>query len=239
MTTAPRTGVTRELIRAVWKIIPSAHIHRWRKPHTSLGRFLARRMGVWTRSARGSTTGILSRETWDAQYAAGHWSFLRGPGEVPHNSVIVGLLRQLRPNAAVLDVGCGEGVLFSAIRPYGYERFLGIDISAIAIAAIAGAADGRTTFIATDAETYEPSESYDAIIFNESLYYFRDPLATLRRYARHLAPGGIVIVSIYHESRRMRKLVRDAQREMLVVADVTVSTRGAVWSVLALAPCRT
>src|SRR5262249_6544754 len=157
----------------------------WRKLWTCLG-------PVLTGSQRKAISPI-SRETWDAQYRSGYWARLHDVSEVPHNSMIVGLLSRLKPNATILDVGCGEGVLFLAIRPYGYKAYVGIDLSAVAIMAIASAADDRTTFIVTDAEAFTPVELFDVIIFNESLYYLRDPLTTLRRYISCLAPDGLVI----------------------------------------------
>ena len=36
---------------------------------------------------------------------------------------------------------------------------------------------------------------YDLIVFNETLYYFDDPVACVRRYLQHLKPGGLLVVS--------------------------------------------
>jgi trans-aconitate methyltransferase len=57
--------------------------------------------------------------------------------------------------------------------------------------------DDRTSFVHADADVYEPAEPLDAIVFNEMLYYLPSPVSTVRRLAKQLAPGGVLIVSMY------------------------------------------
>ncbi len=144
----------------------------------------------------------VSPTVWNEQYAAGRWDFLAGLDQLARYSVIAGYIHYLKPNAAVLDVGCGEGLLLRSYRPYGYRYYLGVDIAEQAIARLAARADEKTHFICADAELFSPEQKFDVIVFNESLYYFSEPLTTFARYLDYLQENGIVIISTFLGSKR-------------------------------------
>jgi SAM-dependent methyltransferase len=178
----------------------------------------------------------LDRRTWDGLYRDGRMKFLSDLSELGYYSVLVGNLARLKPRGAILDVGCGEGLQFERFRPYGYSRCVGLDLSAAAIAGLARFEDESTHFLAADAETYAPEESFDAIVSNESLYYFHRPMAAVHRYARCLRPGGILVVSIFAASPRERSIM-DLLRERLAVIDETqVTQREKTWLCGVFAP---
>ena len=54
---------------------------------------------------------IRSREHLDGQYKNGTWDYLWSIGELARFSVVAGYCRFLRPGGAILEIGCGEGVL--------------------------------------------------------------------------------------------------------------------------------
>jgi 2-polyprenyl-3-methyl-5-hydroxy-6-metoxy-1,4-benzoquinol methylase len=117
----------------------------------------------------------------------------------------MGYCQHLAP-ATILDAGCGEGLLAAKLRLLDYERYLGLDISAAAIArANDNLGDSRTGFEVTDLHSFESPDRFDTIIFNQSLYYLTDPAAVLARYAAMLEPGGHVIISMA-DSPRTRAL---------------------------------
>ncbi len=89
--------------------------------------------------------------------------------------MIVGLLAERGPSATILDVGCGDGVLYQRFRPIGCERDVGIDMSDVAVSMAAEGARPEAEFVAGDAAVYQPESTFDAIVFNEVLYYFPDP----------------------------------------------------------------
>jgi 2-polyprenyl-3-methyl-5-hydroxy-6-metoxy-1,4-benzoquinol methylase len=145
----------------------------------------------------------IDRDAWDAQYAAGRWDFLAGGEQRARFHALADLLRRHAPGAAVLDVGCGEGVLREVLDPGA--GYLGIDLSREAIAraeARAGTAAGAgAEFAVADAETWETDRRFGAVVLNECLYYFRRPLAAARRYFDRVEPGGAMVVSMFRGPR--------------------------------------
>lgn len=186
------------------------------------------------REAKGDTPK--EQAAWDAQYAQGEWDHLAGLSELAHYAVIVGYGTFLKPGGSVLDVGCGEGVLHTRWLPHGYSRYVGLDISEVAVQKLADRTDDRTEFLAADADTHTPDGRFDVIVFNESLYYLNDPMASLARYATALNPDGVIIVSMFQGSRRSRAIVGAVRREHHVV-DSTRTTQGATsWDCVVIRP---
>ncbi len=117
-----------------------------------------------------------SKEVWEKQYSKGQWDYLYQLEELAHYSIILGYIRNLKTGGSILDIGCGKGILQERLALYGYSKYVGIDISDNAIRQASCKANDKTTFIASDATRYSPTEAFDAIVFNEVLYYFDDPL---------------------------------------------------------------
>jgi SAM-dependent methyltransferase len=177
-------------------------------------------------------------EVWDAQYRHGQWHYLRGAAELARYSVLVGYVQHFAPGGAVLDVGCGEGLLQARLRPYGYAKYVGLDLSEVAIKQAAQAEDAHTLFVVHDAAAYQPTEAFDAIIFNESLYYLHEPLAVVRRYARALRAGGVLLTSLYRQSARAEAIGQalSAQYRVLDAVTITHGQTARSWLCQALAP---
>lgn len=178
----------------------------------------------------------LAPADWDEQYAGQHWDFLTGVGELAHYAVIAAYGSYLRPHAAVLDLGCGEGVLYDRYLPLGCRRYVGVDISQTAVARLAERASPENEFVAQDAETYEPDGAFDVIIFNESITYFTEPEASFERYARWLAPDGIMIVSCHVQSPRAQAIQRNLKTRHEVMDETVVQQGSASWRVTVLRP---
>jgi SAM-dependent methyltransferase len=169
------------------------------------------------------------RESWDAQYAAGTWQFLSNFEEISRYAVVVGYINYLTPSGSLLDVGCGEGVLLERLRPYGYREYVGLDLSSVAVAKLLPMQDAKTVFLQADAETFQPGESFDAIIFNECLYYFSDPLAALDRYAEFLLPGGIFVTSLFVPSARAMSILRLAKARFKLLGETEIRQGAKSW----------
>jgi SAM-dependent methyltransferase len=168
---------------------------------------------------------VPSPARWEREYASGRWSYLGAIDELAHYSVIVGYYAFLKPGGSVLDVGCGEGILQTRLSPHGYCRYLGIDFAAGAIQRVAQRADPATEFRVADAASFTTNEKFDAIIFNESLYYFQDPVRVVERYMGFLASDGIIIVSM--EVARNRVAIWNAIGTVLKAIDETTAFNSA------------
>lgn len=173
----------------------------------------------------------IAAEVWNRQYRSGTWHYMENLEECSRYSPIVGYMAYLKPGGSVLDVGCGEGILYKRYQPYEYTFYQGIDISETAIATLASVQDTQTQFTQTDAEHFEPSHTFDVIVFNESLYYFNDPLSTFARYTQFLNPDGVVIVSTYQQSQRAMAILRclKARYPLLTETSTTHTSSAKAW----------
>lgn len=86
-------------------------------------------------------------------------------------------------SARVLDVGCGQGELTTALSVAGYD-VLGID----------PLAPSGELFRRLKLEDLEASERFDAAVASFSLHHMRDLDAALDKIAGLLPPGGVVVV---------------------------------------------
>lgn len=141
---------------------------------------------------------------WDAEYRAGHWERFGSLAEVPRYAIIGGFCGFVDPAARVLDVGCGNGMLHAWLTPDSQRRYVGIDVSAEAVAqARDRARQGAPDFAVADAASYVPQGRFGVVVFNEMLYYLDDPAAVLARYAACLAPDGAYVISLWHATESL------------------------------------
>ena len=87
------------------------------------------------------------------------------------------------PPARVLDVGCGQGELTTALSVAGYD-VLGID----------PLAPSGGHFRRLKLEDLDDSERFDAVVAGFSLHHMRDLDAALDKIARLLPAGGALVV---------------------------------------------
>ena len=111
-------------------------------------------------------------------------------------------LIDLPPTAAVLDLGCGTGVVARALAArFGFTGTVtGVDQSAHFIAAAErlatddGVAD-RIELVVADAHALPfPDASFDAVVAHTLVSHVRDPLTVLAEAARVTRPGGSITV---------------------------------------------
>jgi SAM-dependent methyltransferase len=97
----------------------------------------------------------------------------------------------------VLDLGSGEGdvamLVGRLVNPGG--SILGVEhsIESVTLASQRVAANHLAVrFEVGDLNSYEPKDTYDAVVGRFVLPYLDDPVATLRRVAAHVRPGGVI-----------------------------------------------
>jgi 2-polyprenyl-3-methyl-5-hydroxy-6-metoxy-1,4-benzoquinol methylase len=197
------------------------------------------------RTGRRWTTAVLpyrptDASTLDVEYASGAWEYLRGPTEVARFAVIAGYIQVFRPGASVLEIGCGEGILQERLNPASYSRYLGVDISPEAIRKACVKQRHRVSFVAADANAYTPDEQFDAIVFNECLEYFAEPLTAVHRYEAALRPHGLFIISMFaslETAARTSKIWRSLRTQYRFELETQVRDRsGYTWNIKVATP---
>jgi len=169
---------------------------------------------------------------WEQEYQAGRWSYLRRIKEAARYGIVSAYVHfHLPSRGRILDVGCGEAILYHYLDSRRIERYVGFDVAQTAIDS-AGLDDPRVSLSVSTMEAYRPAdgETFDAIIFNEVLFFTDTPMEELERYRTYLAPGGIIIVSLYQPPRedsgaiRLTRTLWDAMDAGWEVIDETTLT---------------
>ncbi len=177
---------------------------------------------------------LFSASEWDSQFQSGRWDYLDSVEELAHHSIIAGYFTKFGPEKSLLDVGCGTGVLGSLL-PTG-TRYVGIDISTSAISRAKLAASAGSNFLVADAEDYVPAEKFGMIVFNESLYYLREPVQSMRHIAGSLQQSGVMVVSMY-VNPNTKHLWRAIGAAFATLDEVVVeNSRGTRWRVRLISP---
>ncbi len=180
---------------------------------------------------------VRSAAVWDSEYQLGVWNRLKDLSEQAHTAVVLSYIERLRPHAKILEIGCGEGEFARRLREAGYKAYTGIDISHLAIERSQRWSDERTVFLAANAEIYVPTKTFDVIVLNESIYYFREPVRTLERYALHLEQNGLFVISMF-DAIHTRPVYRCLTDGFEILDETLVSNSRGAWRCLVMTPKR-
>lgn len=140
---------------------------------------------------------------WDYKYKHHEWDYWeRDFIEQGRNALISQLLKKYFNSTIprLLDVGCGYGMQLTYLPRKWETYYTGIDFSSEAIREANRKHSSRfhrASFFNISVEAFDAGgRQYDAIIFNEVLYYV-NLTEVLPRYGRYLSPDGYVITSNY------------------------------------------
>jgi predicted TPR repeat methyltransferase len=173
-------------------------------------------------------------EHWNKEYGEGAWEHLKDASEVAHYALQAALISHFEATDSVLDIGCGEGLLQKHLLAVGYKRYLGLDLSQVAIDRAKARADKHTQFMVADASRFSTQKQFSAIVFSESLYYFREPHTILGRYQQRLLEDGVIIVSAFVLPSTER-LLEDILARFQALEDMVVTNARGAWRCLAIA----
>ena len=133
--------------------------------------------------------------TWNDGYAVGENEHFGELKETTRYGALAGYVRAKGSQLCILDVGCGTGLLRSHIEDRQIRRFVGTDISDVAVAAANNLGHERSEFHVCDVPGNELG-TFDVIVCNEMLYYVPDVDDYLQHLRGLLKRDGWLITSI-------------------------------------------
>jgi 2-polyprenyl-3-methyl-5-hydroxy-6-metoxy-1,4-benzoquinol methylase len=173
----------------------------------------------------------IDQATWDRDYVTGRWAYLGDLAEMSRYAAIAGYCRSISPGGSMLDIGCGDGHLFSWVCHDKIRRYVGIDLSSVAIEKAREHAVNQARFEVADAATLSPDSRFDIIVFNEMLYYMNNPEQVLARYEDFLSPNGFMIISMFRSTASLRTWRRCGAR-LEVLDELRIRAANAnVWDI--------
>jgi 2-polyprenyl-3-methyl-5-hydroxy-6-metoxy-1,4-benzoquinol methylase len=174
------------------------------------------------------TVGARKR-MWDGEYASGFGDLLKLPEALEHNLTLIDFMASAQKNKAVLDVCCGEGNLLDSLERTGYQRYLGFDFSDVALKNAFKRANSKASFARGIAENFVPDGQFDSIVFNECLYCLNEPLRVLHRYEQYLAADGVMLVSLFTKTQKVKLLATEIPRTFNVTRSTSVTNQQGTW----------
>lgn len=123
----------------------------------------------------------------------------------PEYRVMVPYLRQLPPNARMLDGGCGLGEWTVNLSRAGY-RVLGLDISEETVTRLHRAFPGVEFERGDIRDTGQPDDSFDAYFSWGTFEHFEEGMQScIIEALRILRPGGYLFISVPFENLRVQQ----------------------------------
>jgi ubiquinone/menaquinone biosynthesis C-methylase UbiE len=125
---------------------------------------------------------------------------------------------------AVLDVGCGEGYIFSRL-PWAVRR-VGVDLSLSALE-IAGRRNAEIEWIRSDVKNMPfESHTFDKVCCSEVIEHVLDPEAVIGELYRVVKPTGSVVITVPNEQmiNRVKDMVLNTRLGRRIFPDIPLRT---------------
>ena len=134
----------------------------------------------------------------DAKYRRGDWVLYPET-----TSELATVIHRHLGEGELLIMGCGGAAIVKDVDESKLKSALGIDLSSEALRLAQRFASERVSFQLADMVKFQCPQSYDIILFSESLYYVpaAELESLLRRLAKSLKPHGVFIVTIAQAKR--------------------------------------
>ncbi len=156
------------------------------------------------------------------------WQRLRGGNEAARYEAVRNATERYARDGFVLDIGCSQGILQEGLR---YGRYLGVDNHEQSIALARSKCDRWTQFVCADGSGFVADQPPDAVVMNEVVYYLSDPISAVEHHARQLAPGGVLIISIYARTWFSRRLLRAIAARLELLESNLIRSGHLAWNV--------
>jgi trans-aconitate methyltransferase len=175
-----------------------------------------------------------SSEIWEKKYRDENYD-LGDPKEDGRYGALLQVLRRY-DRGSLIDLGCGDGLLWRHYRPLSDARLIGVDYSDTAVAKANARGLERCQFLTADYRTFVPPGQVSVVVFNESLYYIEDFEGALDRAEAWLDQDGCVVVSMFDTlvtSRIWKRLA--ARRKWIQSLKVQDHASKVSWTIRVLA----
>jgi len=136
-----------------------------------------------------------SSEIWEKKYREEHYH-LGDPQEDGRFGALLQVLRRY-DRGPMLDLGCGDGLLWKHYRPLSDSPLIGVDYSDTAVAKANSLALPNAEFHAADYRNFKPGRQLTVVVFNESLYYINSFLEAIATAENFLDEQGVIVVSMF------------------------------------------
>jgi len=128
-----------------------------------------------------------ARESYDSDYfQIKHANWVNNPDTAIHDDIARIIASHFGKNAAVIDIGCGQGDFLKHLAGCGFTNLTGLDII--------DQDQGDFRYLKTPVEAFDSSETFDAIVSLANIEHINDVRDYMRRLANRLAPGGLLVI---------------------------------------------
>ncbi len=159
---------------------------------------------------------LLRRIAFDEYYKSGKWDYF----DNTHSKELIDIIEKNLNKGRILDMGCGPGIVASLLKNDSFTFYRGVDASREAITIAQKKRQNiKTEFTIGDIQTYECTDKFNVILFEESLYYVAiSRFQVVRRYTNYLEGNGVIIATT-SDPKRYRNMLEMIRENFTVIDD--------------------